>query len=275
MLCIGTAGSPISTPKSGTLEAIKRVRELDLDAMELEFVRGVYVKDEKKAQEIKECAEEYNVKLSVHAPYYINLNSDEKIKIKESMHRIIESAQVAHLCGAKSVVIHSAFYGKTNSNVYDTVKENYELMSDELLNLGIKNVKLRPELMGKHSQFGSVDEIIQLSKEINNCVAPCIDFGHYIARYGEISNNYESFCNVLETIKKELGNDAIKDMHIHFSDIEFTEKGERKHLVFDEGTLKWKEMVKAWKKYEIEGLAICESPNIEIDALKAKKEYLN
>lgn len=274
MLYIGTAGTPISTSKPGTLNAIKRVRELGLDAMELEFVRGVYVKTEEKAREIKECAEENNIKLSVHAPYFINLNSDEKIKIKQSMERIINSAEAAHNCGAKSVVIHSAFYGKTNTNVYETVKEKYEEMSDELLNLGINNVDLRPELMGKHSQFGSLEEIVQLSKEIKR-VKPCVDFGHYIARYGEKNNNYESFSSVFEHIKKELGEEALKDMHIHFSDIEFTEKGERKHLVFDEGPLKWKEMVKSWKDYKIEGIAICESPNIETDALKARNEYLN
>jgi deoxyribonuclease IV len=274
MLCIGTAGSPISTSKPGTLEAIKRVRELGLDAMELEFVRGVYVKTEEKAREIKECAEENNIKLSVHAPYFINLNSEEKIKIKQSMERIINSAEVAHNCGARSVVIHSAFYGKNNGDIYNTVKERYEEMGDELLNLGIKDVNLRPELMGKHSQFGSLEEIVQLSKEIK-CVKPCVDFGHYIARYSEKNNNYESFSSVFEHIRKELGEIELKDMHIHFSDIEFTEKGERKHLVFDEGPLKWKEMVKAWKDYKIEGIAICESPNIETDALKAKKEYLN
>lgn len=273
MLRIGTAGTPISTPKSknGTLAGIERVRELGLDAMELEFVRGVYIKTEEKAQEVKECAEENNVKLSIHAPYFINLNSDEKIKIKQSMERIIGSAEVAHWCGAGSVVIHSAFYGKsTQEEVYDKVKEGYEILCDELLNLGIKDVKLRPELMGKHSQFGSLEELVKLSNEIGGAVAPCIDFGHYIARYGEKNNNYESFCNIFET----LGEKYCKDVHIHFSDIEFSEKGERKHLIFDEGTLKWRDMVKAWKKYKIEGIAICESPNIEVDALRTKEEYL-
>jgi len=276
MLNIGTAGTPHSTPKSknGTIAGIERVRELGLDVMELEFVRGVYINNEDKAREVKEAAIKNNVKLSVHAPYFINLNSQEKNVIKQSIERIMQSAEAGHLCGAQNIVIHSAFYGKgEHDTAYEIVKNNFELMSDEIDNLGY-NVILRPELMGKHSQFGSLDELIQLSNDVKH-VLPCIDFGHFIARYGEKSNNYESFCNVLERMKEIKKENALKNMHIHFSDIEFTDKGERKHLVFDEGTLKWKDMVKAWKKYEIEGTAICESPNIEEDALKAKKEYLN
>lgn len=274
MLCIGTAGAPISTPKSknGTVAGIERVKELGLDVMELEFVRGVYITNEEKAKEIKETAIKNNVKLSVHAPYFINLNSEEKIKIKQSIERIMQSAETGYMCGAKNIVIHSAFYGD-GVNVYETVKNNFELMSDEIDNIGY-DVILRPELMGKHSQFGSLDELVQLSNDVKN-VLPCIDFGHFIARYGEKSNNYEGFCNVLERMKEIKKENVLKNMHIHFSDIEFTDKGERKHLVFDEGTLKWKDMVKAWKEYKIEGTAICESPNIEEDALKTKDEYLN
>lgn len=275
MLCIGTAGTPLSTPKSknSTVAGIERVRELGLDAMELEFVRGVYINTEEKAKEVKETAIKNNVKLSVHAPYFINLNSQEKIVIKQSIERIMQSVEAGYLCGAESIVIHSAFYGKSDPfNAYYIVKNNFEIMSDEIDNLGYK-IKLRPELMGKQSQFGSLDELIKLSNDVKN-VLPCIDFGHFIARYGEKSNNYESFCNVLERMKEIKKENVLKNMHIHFSDIEFTEKGERRHLVFDEGTLKWKDMVRAWKEYKIEGIVICESPNIEVDALKTKQEYL-
>jgi len=275
MLCIGTAGTPMSTPKSknSTIAGIERVRELGLDAMELEFVRGVYINTEEKAKEVKETAVKNNIKLSVHAPYFINLNSTENIVIKQSIERIMQSVEAGYLCGAESIVIHSAFYGKGDPfNAYDIVKNNFEIMSDEIDNLGYK-IKLRPELMGKQSQFGSLDELIKLSNDVKN-VLPCIDFGHFIARYGEKSNNYESFCNVLERMKEIKKENVLKNMHIHFSDIEFTEKGERRHLVFDEGTLKWKDMVRAWKEYKIEGIVICESPNIEVDALKTKQEYL-
>ncbi len=276
MLCIGTAGTPMSTPKSknSTIAGIERVRELGLDAMELEFVRGVYINTEEKAKEVKEAAVKNNIKLSVHAPYFINLNSTENIVIKQSIERIMQSVEAGYLCGAESIVIHSAFYGKGDPfNAYDIIKNNFEIMSDEIDNLGYK-IKLRPELMGKQSQFGSLDELIKLSNDVKN-VLPCIDFGHFIARYGEKSNNYESFCNILERMKEIKKENVLKNMHIHFSDIEFTEKGERRHLVFDEGTLKWKDMVRAWKEYKIEGIAICESPNIEVDALKTKKEYSN
>ncbi|MEM0438191.1 MAG: TIM barrel protein [Candidatus Micrarchaeia archaeon] len=272
MLRIGTAGVPITCESRDTIEGIKCVRALGLDAMELEFVRQVYVKTESDAKRIGETARKEDVALSVHAPYFINLNSPDKATLETSRKRILDSVRMAHFAGARSVVIHSAYYMKMGrEEAYTHVKEQYKLLSKEIKDRGYTGVILRPELMGKFSQFADIDELIRLCTEVEG-LQPCVDFAHYTAMHPR-ENSYEGFCGLLEKVEKGLGKAALKDMHIHFSGIEYTPKGERNHLVFDEAELKWKDMVRAWKDFRIEGIAISESPNIEVDAQKAKKYY--
>ncbi|MGB9635467.1 MAG: TIM barrel protein [Candidatus Micrarchaeia archaeon] len=274
-LLFGTAGVPLSTTQSSTIPGILRVEELGLDGMEVEFVRQVYVKRENDGEEIKNTARSHNVTLSVHAPYFINLNSPDKTKLEKSKKRIMDSIQAAHWMGATSVVIHSAFYlGMNKQLVYERVRNEYKSLVVWSKKNGFDDVVIRPELMGKATQFADIDVLCKMCSEVEGTL-PCVDFAHYYALHGEKVNNYDGFCNVLEIIEKSLGKPALRNMHIHFSGIEYTDKGERNHLVLDESKLKWKEMVRAWKEYKIEGIAISESPNIELDALKAKKYYLS
>jgi deoxyribonuclease-4 len=273
MLLFGTAGVPLSSEKNDTVSGIKRVKELGLSAMELEFVRNVYIKNEEEGNLIKEAAKKYNVRLSVHAPYFINLNAQEKSKLEASKKRVIESAKAAYFSGANDIAIHSGFYlNMEKESVYQKVKEAYKDIVKRIYDLGLTNIRLRPEMMGKPTQFADIDTILRLCKEVDN-LYPCVDYAHYQALYGEKVNNYEGFCNLLDKISDELGKEALKNMHIQFSAVEYSEKGEKRHLTFDEGTLNWKEMVKSWKKYNISGIAISESPNIEEDAIKAMDYY--
>jgi len=172
---------PLSSKGRDTAEGIARVRELGLDAMELEFVRQVYVKSESSGKEICNAAKMNNVALSAHAPYFVNLNTPEKAKLEASRKRIIDCARAAHWCGAKSVVIHSAFYlGMEKEIVYERVKREYKLLRDEILNLGMGEIVLRPELMGRPTQFADIDEISKMCSELEG-VLPCADFAHYQA----------------------------------------------------------------------------------------------
>lgn len=272
MLHIGTAGVPLSAETRGTLDGILQVRKLGLDAMELEFVRQVYVKKEEDAKEIGALARKENVALSVHAPYFINLNSPNKKTVEASRNRIVESARIGHFAGARNVVIHSAFYMKMEKQeVFERVKGQYALLRKELNSMGYDDIILRPELMGKFSQFADIDELIRMCAELDG-VLPCVDFAHYTALHPR-ENSYDGFCGVLERIEKGLGKDALKKMQIHFSGISFTEKGERSHLTLDDAIIDWKGMVRAWKDYKLEGIAISESPNIEEDAIKVKRYY--
>ncbi len=173
-ILFGTGGIPRSTKGKSSVSGIERVRELSLDCMELEFVQGVRM-GEKGARDVLEVALKKNVALSVHAPYYINLNSYDKEKIKASLERIYQAARIGSLCGAESIVFHAAFYQKSSKqDTYQKVSEALEELTGRLRDEEIHAV-LRPETMGKPTQFGTLEEVIALSAEIEG-VMPCLDF---------------------------------------------------------------------------------------------------
>jgi len=270
-LLFGTAGIPLIGKGNGTAEGISSVKKLGLGAMELEFVRSVNISKE-KAPEVKKSAEENNIILTCHAPYYINLNSLEKPKLKASIYRILNSARIANLCGAWSVVFHPGFYQKsTKEEAYNRVKNSLKEIINTLKNEN-NNIWVRPETTGKESQFGNVDEILQLSQEFDN-VMPCVDFAHLHARSNGKYNSYEEFSEILKKIEKKLGKKGLENMHIHITGIAYGEKGEKHHLNLKESDLKYKELIKALKDFNVKGVAISESPNIEGDALLVKKIY--
>ncbi len=267
----GTAGIPLSANPRTTVDGIRHIRKLSLGAMELEFVRSINITKE-KAPEVKRVAEENNIVLTCHAPYFINLNSLEEAKIKASIDRILNSARIANLCGAWSVCFHAGFYmGQDSKKVYDKIKRNLkEIIS--ILKKENNNVWVRPETTGKDTQFGNVDEILQLSQELDN-VMPCVDFAHFHARTNGKYNTYKEFASILETVEKKLGKEGLENMHMHITGIAYGPKGEKNHLNLKESDLKYQELLKALKDFNIKGVAISESPNIEGDALLMQKTF--
>jgi len=270
-LLFGTAGIPLSAEPRTTIDGIKHVRRLGLGSMELEFVRSVNITKD-KSPEVKKAAEENDVVLTCHAPYFINLNSLEKAKIRASIERILNSARIANLCGGYSVCFHSGFYmGQEPKSVYDTIKSNLKEITLTLKKEG-NNIWLRPETTGKETQFGNVDEILQLSQELDN-VMPCIDFAHFHARTNGKYNSYKEFASILEAIEKKLGKKGLENMHMHITGIAYGPKGEKNHLTLKESDLKYEELAKVLKDFKVKGVAISESPNIEEDALLMQKVY--
>lgn len=270
-LVFGTAGIPLSANPRTTADGIKHVRKLGLGAMELEFVRNINITKE-KAPEVRETAEQSNVVLTCHAPYFINLNSLEKAKINASIERILNSARIANLCGGWSVCFHSGFYmGQEPKKVYDTIKHN---LKEIILTLKKENndIWIRPETTGKETQFGNVDEILQLSQELDN-VMPCVDFAHFHARTNGKYNTYKEFASILEAIEKKLGKKGLENMHMHITGIAYGPKGEKNHLTLKESDLKYEELIKVLKDFKAKGVAISESPNIEGDALLMQNIY--
>ena len=238
--------------------------------MEVEFVRGVKMGDE-TASQLGEIAKKKDVALSVHAPYYINLNSREIEKVEASKKRILESARIGAIFGGRGVVFHPAFYHTDpHDMVYGIVKTHMMEMVDQLADAGIE-IMLRPETTGKSSQFGSLTELLELSADIEG-IMPCYDFAHLHARGGEL-NSYEEFCGILDMIEKYLGKEGLDNMHIHVSGIEYGPKGERNHLILQESDLDYKGLIKAWRDYDVKGTVICESPNLEGDALLLQGLY--
>ena len=266
-----TAGMPLRTDKKvGYQDAIKVIDEMNLDGIEIEIVQGVSMSD-KSRKVIKEASK--NHVFTAHGPYYINLNAREQEKIDASITRIVDTAMVANDFGGYSITYHAAFYlGNDKEVVFKRVVERTAKII-EILEKENNKIWIRPETTGKGTQWGDVDEIIKLSKEFNQ-VLPCIDFSHVHARSGGGFNTYDDFCSILEKISNELGDVAINNFHAHLAGIAYSEKGEKHHLVLEESDMNYKDLLKAMKTFDVKGVVVCESPNIEDDCKLIKETYL-
>lgn len=269
-LFFGTGGVPHSAKSSSTIHGIEEIAERGLGCMEMEFVQGVRL-GEASARLVAEAATRLKIKLSAHAPYFINFNAHEPEKIAGSQNRMLQTARIASICGAGSVVFHVAFYlGDPPSKAYSKIKRNLGELLRQIKGENIR-VWIRPEVMGKGSEFGTVEEVLNLSAELEG-VAPCIDFSHLHAREGRF-NSYEEFASVLRQIEERLGRAALDNMHMHVSGIAYGAKGELKHLNLKESDFRYIELLKALKNCDAKGLVICESPNLEEDALLLQATY--
>lgn len=264
---------PMATGKGGYPRAFEIIEEMGLDGMEVEFVHGVRMSAETR-QYLKNLVKEKGFILTAHGPFYINLNSKEEEKIEASVGRIIETAQAATDFGGYSITYHAAFYmGKDKEEVYQQVKTQTQKIIQELEKQKI-TVWIRPETTGKSTQWGDYEEIIRLSKEFEQ-VLPCIDFSHIHARTAGEYNTYDEFCKILDRISTELGEKAINNFHAHLAGIEYSSKGEKRHLILEESDMNYKDLLKALKSFGVKGALVCESPNIEIDTKFLKDYYLS
>jgi deoxyribonuclease-4 len=249
---------PAGSSGLGTLDGIKFVKEQGLHAMEVEFVRGVKMRNE-LAKQCGKVAKDLGIELSIHAPYYINLASEEMRKRKESRQRILDSCERGHHLGAKEIVFHAAYYGKyPKEKVHDIVRDSVNEMQDFIRKRGW-DVKLAPETTGKVSQWGELDEIIGLVKE-TRC-SMCVDFAHIYARNRGVID-YEKTFDRIETLRP-------KHIQCHFSNITYTLKGERMHLVLD-GKPPFEPLAREILKRKIDATIISESPVTWKDSLKMK-----
>ena len=269
-LLFGTGGSPHSSPTQTTIDGIKRIAELGLSCMELEFVYGVRM-GEAGARLVAETARSAGVRLSAHGPYYINLNAREEEKVAASQQRILQTARIAAVCGAQSITFHAAFHlGDPPEKTYQAVKKNLAEVLNQLKK-ETNRVVIRPEVMGKPTAFGTLDEVLTLCSELEG-TGICMDFAHWHAYNGK-ANSYAEFASTLEQIKERLGDQALADMHIHVSGIAYSQKGELKHLNLKDSDLRYVELLQALKDYQAKGLVICESPSLEEDALLLQETY--
>ena len=265
------AGVPLSCRQRSTLAGVKCTAELGLDAMEIEFVRGVKM-SVSAAREVGEMARKMDIVLTAHGPYFINLLSPEGEKVEASRRRIVETAVVANAAGGWSITFHAAYYGKyTREEAFRLVAERMEDIVEELKARGVK-IWVRPETTGKVTQWGTLEEIIALSQEVD-MVMPCVDFAHIHARTNGRFNTKEEWRRLMEKLEDELGKEAIHNMHIHISGINYGEKGEKNHLNLEESDLKWRELIEVLKEFDARGVIVSESPNIEGDALLLKRYW--
>ncbi|BDC18345.1 TIM barrel protein [Acidianus sp. HS-5] len=263
---LGTAGIPLSAKGKSTVEGVKKVKELGLNAMEVEFVQGVKMSVD-KAREVGEVAKSIGVRLSVHAPYYINLCSEEKEKIEASKNRIIETATRAEAMGADAIAIHIAFYGKKSrrDECLDEVKSGLGDVLDKSKELGVTSVKFGIETMAKETAIGTLDEVISISKELDKLVIPYIDWAHTFARQG----GQIDYGEILDRLIKELG---LAHINSHFEGLEIRNgKYVDVHRSIIYNTPPFEPLAREIMKRDISITLVCESPELENDALKMKK----
>lgn len=271
MLHFAVAGAPLSTPGAGgTVLGLKHASKIGISAMELEWVQQV-PKNPERMKEIRETSEELDMYLTVHAPYFINLNAKEKAKLEASKKRILDALSMAELCGAHSVCVHPAFYlGMDPSDAYENVRTaTADIMKHE--KKLFPHVNLGFETMGKPTQFGSLEEVLKLSKEFG--LYPTVDPAHMHARTNGGWNSKKEWNEMFDMYIKFLGKRSLKSVHMHFSGIEYTVKGERKHLPLKMSDAKWKDFLRVLKDRKIEGTVVCESPLLEKDTLLMQKEF--
>lgn len=250
-IIIGSAG----TAGLGYEKGLEKCSKLGLKALECEFVYGVKMSNE-EAKKIGAIAKKLNISLSVHAPYFINLASLEKPKVYASKTRILQSCERAHHLNAKYIVFHAGFYGKkTKEEIYDIIKKEIIDLQKTIKEKKWK-VVLAPEVTGKASQFGDVDELLMLKKETKCHLT--VDFSHIKAR----NNGKIDYDELFKKIKN------IGHIHSHFSGIEWTEKGERRHLITDKDYIK--EFLGYVVKYGVDITIINESPDTFGDCVKTK-----
>ncbi|WP_291764452.1 TIM barrel protein [Caldivirga sp. UBA161] len=267
---VGPAGIPIGLKgKRSTLDGIKYVKDIGLNAMEIEFVRGVRMSPS-DAEKAGKLAREIGVRLSVHAPYFINLCSDKSDTVEASIKRLMESLERGEAMGATVVVFHPAYYGKLGpEGCYSAVKDNVLRIVDWMRENGVKNVKLGLEVMARRSQFGSLEETFRLVKELNHPqVIAVVDWGHVYARNGG-SIDYRAILNMW---REYFGN---QPMHTHFTAVKYR-NGEwvDEHEPIDTNNPPFEPLAQELAKEDLEVTLICESPLLEQDALKMKDMLL-
>lgn len=265
---LGPAGIPISAKDSTTDGGIKRVSEIGLNCMEIEFVRNVYL-TQKKAEEIGNLAKDLKVQLTAHAPYFINLLSDETSIIEGSKKRILESLDRAERMGAKAVVVHAAYYGGLEK---ETAFEKMKEVTREILELmkenKIKETLLAYETMAKESQFASLDELLRLIKEIKSKqLTVYVDFAHIFVR----NNGKIDYPSILDKLKD------FNHVYSHFSNMKYnvnTKKFADIHVPINSHP-PFKPLAEEILKRKMNITIISESPILEQDSLKMAQIFKN
>jgi len=272
----GPAGVPIifKVLKAGLADVPGFLREEGLDAFEYQAVRWGAKPQIKKedAEKLSVKAKENDVLVSLHGSYFINFCGKKQV-VEDSKKRLIACATAAEWMNAYVVVFHPGFYGKKmHAEAFKDCSNALKEVVEAMKSLGIRDVKLGPETMGKVSQFGSLDEILRLCEEVEktNLV---IDWGHLHARSGGGMKSVEDFRAVVELAEKRLGTEAVRNLHCHFSKIEYTDKGERCHHMLNEEEYgpDFAMFVKVIVEFKLRPVIISETPIIDVDAMKMRR----
>ncbi len=256
-------------------DSAKWVKDLGLDCFEYSFGRGVNLSDG-KALEIGAAFRECGVEISVHAPYYVNLANPDDEMAEKSIGYIINSAKKVLLLGGNRVVFHPASQGKaTREEAVGLTAKRFNVLCERIYKENLESVMFCPETMGKIAQIGTVEEITEFCKT-DNVFTPCVDFGHVNAREQGSLKTEEDYERLLSYMTDGLSFARMKNFHVHFSKIEYSERGEIRHLTFDDNVYgpEFLPLASVLHKTGLEPYVICESAGTQdADALKMRKIY--
>lgn len=273
----GPAGNSESFSAMGyksSLQVPEYIEKMGLDAFEYQCGRGVNIGEE-KASELGELAKEKGITLSLHAPYYISMSSVEEQKRLNSIKYILDSARAINAMGGNRIVVHTGSCGKISREqalalAMDTMKLAIEALDSE----GLSNIHICPETMGKINQLGTLEEVIALCT-LDERLIPCIDFGHLNARtLGGLATE-SAILEVFEKIENSLGKDRLKVFHSHFSKIEYTTGGEKRHLTFEDTVFgpNYEPILEITAKKNLSPTFICESAGTQAEDSSLMKKY--
>ena len=271
----GPAGVPplFRFMKAALTDVPRLLREEGLDAFEYEAVQWGKKPQMRKeeAQRLRLEAEQNDVWLSLHGSYFINFCGEEAI-VEASKQRLTACAIAAEWMGAHVVVFHPGAYGKRSRvEALKTCSKALEEVVENMLSLGVRNVRIGPETMGRTYQLGSLDEALNLCETVERTQL-VVDWSHLHARDKGRFRTAEDFCNVVELIEKRLGTEAVKNLHCHFTKIEFTDKGEKRHHTLQEARYgpDFRLLAKVIAEFKLKPVIISESPILDLDAMKMR-----
>ena len=282
----GPAGRPVGY-RGKTEHVCDYIRDIGLDAFEYQATYGVRI-SKQSALKLRDNAAKNDVLMSIHAPYYINLCSSKDETVKKSIMRLVQSARASQWLNAYRIVFHTGFYTKYSpEEAMEKCKKAIEELLEKCESEGIKNYTFAPETTGKKSQFGSLEEIIDICQSFDN-FTPTVDFAHMHARSGGNIKSKEDYKAIFDKIETELGLSNTKcstpgkrsvrglsTLHSHFTKIEYNDTGERKHHILKDENYgpPLTPLLELILENGYNVTMICETPLLDIDALEMKKEF--
>lgn len=286
----GVAGFPLnffsSTFGKKRENIFEWLENIGLDVIELQCTYGIRMKEE-QAKLYRQLAKEHNITITIHAPYYISLASQSESVVERSKLEIKKAYYLAKVLGVKRIIFHpGAGYGKTLEDRKEGLKRLINVLNSLKDELDTENIKLYPEIGGKVNQLGSLDEIIEICKNVSYA-RPCIDLAHLYARELGSMNSSEKIIKVLKKLEKELGRKILEETHFHVYPVDYTEKGEKVHKAFgdkidneqlslfeenSEFMPRAEDYISAIQKMDLTPITICEAHNTQDIGAKLMKD---
>lgn len=273
----GPAGNSASFHDMGykhSLQVPEYIEKMGLDAFEYQCGRGVNIGLE-KAAELGKLASEKGIALSLHAPYYISMSSVDREKRLNSVNYILASARAVKAMGGNRIVVHTGSCGKiSREEALELAIDTMKIALDALDSEGLGDIHICPETMGKVNQLGTLDEVIALC-ELDERLIPCIDFGHLNARDMGGLKTFDDYRHIFDTIENRLGIDRLKRFHSHFSKIEYTVGGEKRHLTFADNIFgpDFEPVIELVAAKNCSPVIICESDGTQAEDAATMKNY--